>query len=82
MSAVVVSTQDKTKTKGGFGGAVVGGMIAGPVGAIVGASASKKTVVTGQKVTFSVKYQSGRTGIETVDINSERFKQLSALLLN
>lgn len=81
VAAVVVTTQDKTRTSGGLGGAVVGGMIAGPVGAIVGASAGKKTEITGQKVTFSVKYQSGRTGVETVDVNSKRFKQLSALLV-
>ena len=81
VSAVIVSTQDKTKNKSGLGSAVVGGMIAGPVGAVVGASVGKKTVVTGQKVTFSVKYRSGRTGIETVDVCSERFKTLSALLL-
>ena len=81
VSAVVVSTQDKTKTKGGLGSAVVGGIIAGPVGAVVGASVGKKTVVTGQKVTFSVKYKSGRTGIETVEVGSERFERLSALLV-
>lgn len=81
VAAVVVTAQDKTRTSSGLGSAVVGGMIAGPVGAIVGASAGKKTEITGQKVTFSVKYQSGRTGIETVDVNSKRFKQLSALLV-
>lgn len=81
VSAVVVSAQDKLKTKGGLGSAVVGGIIAGPVGAVVGASVGKKTVVTGQKVTFSVKYKSGRTGIETVEVGSERFERLSALLV-
>lgn len=81
VSAVIVTTQDKTKNKSGLGRAVVGGMIAGPVGAVVGASVGKKTVVTGQTVTFSVKYQSGRTGIETVEVGSERFNFLSSLLL-
>ena len=81
VSAVIVTTQDKTKNKSGLGSAVVGGMIAGPVGAVVGASVGKKTVVTGQTVTFSVKYQSGRTGIETVEVGSERFIFLSSLLL-
>lgn len=81
VSAVIVTTQDKTKNKSGLGSAVVGGMIAGPVGAVVGASVGKKTVVTGQTVTFSVKYQSGRTGIETVEVGSERFNFLSSLLL-
>ena len=81
VSAVIVTTQDKTKNKSGLGSAVVGGMIAGPIGAVVGASVGKKTVVTGQTVTFSVKYQSGRTGIETVEVGSERFNFLSSLLL-
>lgn len=81
VSAVVVSTQDKTKNKSGLGSAVVGHVIAGSVGAIVGVSVGKKTVVTGQKVTFSVKYKSGRTGIETVEVGSERFERLSALLV-
>ena len=81
VSAVVVSTQDKTRTKSGLGSAVVGGIIAGPVGAVVGASVGKKTVVTGQKLTFSVKYKSGRTGIEIVEVGSERFERLSALLV-
>jgi len=81
VAAVVVTAQDKLSTSGGLGGAVVGGLIAGPVGAVVGASAGKKTEVTGQKVTFSVKYASGRTGIETVDVKSKRFKELSALLV-
>ena len=80
-SAVVVSAQDKTRTKSGLGSAVVGGIIAGPVGAVVGASVGKKTVVTGQKVTFSVKYKSGRVGTETVEVGSERFERLSALLV-
>ena len=81
VAAVVVAAQDKTKTSGGLGSAVVGGMIAGPVGAVVGASLGKKTTVTGQKVTFSVRYESGRTGVETVEVNSKRFKELSALLM-
>ena len=81
VSAVIVSAQDKTKNKSGLGSAVVGGMIAGPVGAVVGASVGKKTVVTGQKVTFSVRYQSGRTGVETVEVGSARFELLSSLLL-
>lgn len=82
VAAVVVASQDKTKTSGGLGRAVVGGAIAGPIGAVVGASTGKrKTEVTGQKVTFSVRYESGRTGVETVEVNSKRFKQLSALLV-
>ena len=80
VSAVIVTTQEKTKNKSGLGSAIVGGMLAGPAGAIVGASVGKKTVVTGQKVTFSVKYQSGRTGIETVEVGSESFNLLSSLL--
>jgi hypothetical protein len=81
VAAVVVTSKDKLSTSGGLGGAVVGGLIAGPVGAVVGASAGKKTEVTGQEVTFSVRYQSGRTGVETVKAGSKRFKELAALLV-
>lgn len=42
---LVTHTTGKTKTKGRAGSAIVGGMIAGKVGAIAGASRSKKGII-------------------------------------
>ena len=63
-----------------------------PVKAMVVSSKSTKktyegfigdtTYTIGQSVTFAVEYESGRRDTETVSINSARFKELSALLLN
>ena len=85
VSAVLISTLDETRSKksavGAAGRAVVGGALLGPVGALAGAATTKSnTKVVGQKATFSVKYASGRTGTETVDVRSKRFNELSALL--
>lgn len=85
IEATLISTQDKTKTKksavAATGRAVVGGVLLGPAGAVIGAATTgSKTKVTGQKATFFVKYKSGRTGTETVDINSARFRELAAIM--
>lgn len=82
VSAVLISTQDETKTKKSAGRAIVGGALFGPAGAVVGAATAKeKTKVVGQKAVFSVKYASGRTGTETVEVGSERFEALAKLLV-
>ena len=76
VSAVLISTNSKVKTGSALGRAVIGDMLMGVVGAFIGAStASSKNTAT-----FSVKYASGRTGVETVDVKSARFRELSALL--
>ena len=78
VAAVLITTNSHTSGVGAAGRAVVGGALLGPVGALAGAvsGTSKAT-----KATFSVKYANGRTAVETVDINSRRFKELSALLM-
>ena len=86
VSAVLITTQDRTKTSksavGAAGRAVIGGALLGPVGALAGAaSTGGKTKVVGQKATFSVKYASGRVGTETVEVGSTRFNELATLLL-
>lgn len=86
VSAMLISTQDRTKTSksavSAAGRAMIGGALLGPVGALAGAaSTGGKTKVVGQKATFSVKYASGRVGTETVEVGSTRFNELAALLL-
>ena len=75
VSAVLISTE--MKKSGTFGRALVGGALFGIAGSIAGAASGTSKAT---KATFSVKYASGRTGTETVDIGSRRFKELSALL--
>ena len=77
VSTVLISTDNKKSAVGAAGRAVVGGALLGPVGAIAGAASGKSKAA---KATFSVKYASGRTATETVDIGSRRFNELSALL--
>lgn len=77
ISAVLISTNNKKSAAGAAGRAVVGGALLGPVGAIAGAASGSSKAT---KATFSVKYASGRTATETVDIHSKRFRELSALL--
>lgn len=77
VSAVLISTNNKKSGVGAAGRAVVGGALLGPVGAIAGAASGTSKAT---KATFSVKYASGRVATETVDVNSGRFRELSALL--
>lgn len=52
----IVGQKEVTKTKGGIGRAVAGGLIAGPAGALVGASTSKQeTTLTGGTTILTVK---------------------------
>ena len=78
VSAVLISTNSKRKTGSAVGRAVIGDMLFGIVGAFIGAvtASSKETA------TFSVKYATGRTGVETVNVNSVRFRELCAVLHN
>lgn len=77
VSAVLIGTDSKKSGASTVGRALVGGALLGPIGAIAGAASGKSKTT---KATFSVKYASGRTGTETVEIHSKRFKELSALL--
>ena len=58
---------------GPVGSTMVGGLMGGIPGAALGAYLGKK------RATFSVQYASGRTGVERVDMNSKRYKELSEL---
>ena len=58
---------------GGLGGFIVGDLVAGPLGAMVGASAKHNHH---QKQRFAVKYSDGHIEIEEVTRNSARFATL------
>ena len=62
-----------TQKRGGLGGAVVGGMVAGPLGAVVGASIPKNAEGLQR---FAVKYGNGRIEIKEVHPNSWEYKEL------
>lgn len=85
IEATLITTSDRTKTTksavSAAGRAIVGGIIAGPAGAVLGAATtSGKTSVTEQRATFFVKYASGRTGTETVKVGSDRFNELATVM--
>lgn len=77
VSAVLISTEYgqnalKVATRG-----LIGSAIAGFAGAFTGVSSVPSKP---KKATFSVKYASGRTGTETVDVGSMRYRQLVSVL--
>lgn len=82
VAAVLVSTKDITgkSVTGTAARALIGYAVLGVFGAAVGATTAK-TKVKAQTATFSVRYESGRTGTETVNVSSERFKELARLLV-
>lgn len=58
------------------GRAVVGNLVAGPLGAVVGAGTAKRTTQEQKSQVFKVWYKSGREGIETAAVGSARWKEL------
>lgn len=56
-----------------FGGAVVGGMVAGPLGAIIGGTQGGGGK---QRQRFAVKYDDGSKEIREVRVNSMEYKKL------
>lgn len=82
VSVVLISTVDEygKSVTGTAARAALGYALFGAFGAAVGMTTAK-TKVKGQKATFSVKYESGRTGTETVEVGSKRFKELAELLV-
>lgn len=68
-----LGTGPAIQKRGGLGGAVMGGMVAGPIGAVVGASIPKNTKGLHR---FAVKYGNGRIEIKEVHQNSWEYKNL------
>ena len=62
------------------GRAVVGSMIAGPVGAVVGAGTAKRTTQEQKQTTFKVWYKSGREAVETVVNGTEKWMKYMSLV--
>lgn len=83
IAATLMFVEDKygTSLSGGLALMAIGGIIGGTFGAAYGAHKASNTK-TGTIATFSVKYESGRKGTETVDVNSERFQKLAKLTIN
>ena len=82
VAAVIVNTKTETG-KSALGTAArgaVGYALFGVFGAAVGVTSGKNRV-TSQKVTFSVRYASGRTGVEIVEVGTKRFEELARLVV-
>lgn len=82
VAAVLLSTRDvhgKSLSSTALRGAV-GYAIFGTFGAGVGI-ATAKTKVVRQKATFSVRYESGRTAVRTVEVGSPEYRELAELLV-
>lgn len=72
-----MSDNYKTKKKGVITRTVVGGALAGPVGAVVGgATAKSKTVAKGGSATFLIEYANGTKSSKTVKVGSSEYNRL------
>ena len=74
-SSHTATSTSRTSTSSAIGRAAVGSMIAGPVGAVVGASTAKQrhTVNEHHTTTFMVYYSDGTHRHETVENNSSKY---------
>ena len=82
VSTVIVNATTTGKQKASVTSSIVrgavGGAVFGPIGAIAGAVTPKKKIVTKDAtVTFSVLYASGKRGVETVKVGSNRYNELA-----
>lgn len=70
----------KTKTGSAVGRAAIGGLVAGPVGALVGAGTAKQKTVERHTTTFMVYYDDGSRKVETVSNGSYQYDRYMELL--
>ncbi len=78
---IAVNGIEQTVPKGAITRSIVGGMLAGPTGALVGAmSASSRTETIENEYTFLVTYDFGTHETEKVKESSPRFKFLLSKL--
>jgi len=75
-SSHTATSSSRTKVGSAAGRAIVGGMIAGPVGAIIGGGTGKKktTITEHHTTTFMVYYKDGTHKAETVENNTTRYQ--------
>lgn len=70
----------QVSTSSAVGRAVIGGMIAGSVGAVIGAGTAKQNTYEKNTTTFMVYYDDGSRKVETVSNNSYIYKKYMNLL--
>lgn len=83
VAAVLISVQSEygKKVIGTAARGMIGAVLGGTFGAAVGI-ATGRAKGRAKTATFSVKYESGRKGLETVNVNTPRFKELATLLVD
>ena len=75
-SSHTATASSKTSTASAIGRAAVGSAIAGPIGAVVGASTAKQRTTVSEKhtTTFMIYFSDGSRKHETVDNNSQKYE--------
>lgn len=83
VAAVLISVQSEygKNVMGTAARGMIGAVLGGTFGAAVGI-ATGRAKGNAKTATFSVKYESGRKGLETVNVNTPRFKELATLLVD
>ena len=79
VKAKFLCNAEEFEAKFSAAGGLLGGMLAGPIGALAFGSALGDKNTKYQAV-FTVEYETGRRGTETVEINSARFCLLTSLI--
>ena len=72
----IVDTSGRTSTSSAVGRSAVGGFVAGPVGAVVGASTAKQN----RETTFLITYQNGTKKTKKVPNNSVEYEMYCKFL--
>lgn len=73
-------TSSTTTQASGVGRAIVGGIIAGPTGAIVGAATAGKKTTEHNYTVFKVWYEDGHTDVEKVEHGTKKYDQYIRLI--